>query len=381
MDIITAATIESLVRHDAERCVSVYMPTHRFGRETAQGPIRLANLLDRAGDELVAAGMRSPDADELLGRGRLLTERDMFWQHQEQGLAMFIAPERTWLFRLPVAFTELVVVTDAFHVKPLWPVVSGDDIFYLLALSRNRVRLLWADRFRVGEVDIPEIVPTSLAAALWFDDPERQLQHHSATRVGRGRVAVTFHGHGVPEEKGGEKLATFLHSVDGALRDLLDPDTPLILAGVAEISAVFRNLSGHPTIVKETIYGNPDELTAEELHEKATALMRPLLEETRRSDAAGFLAAGDLALTAVPDVVSAALMGRVAVLFLPIGIQTWGRVESNGLSIDVHDHRVPGDRDLLDLAGAQAWTAGGRVHAVVPGDVPGQGTVAARLRY
>ncbi len=381
VDIVTAATMESLVHYDAEPCVSVYMPTHRFGRETAQGPIRLATLLDRARDELVAAGMRTPDVDELLDRGRLRTERDGFWQHQEQGLVMFMAPQRTWMFRLPVTFTELVVVANAFHVKPLWPVVSGDDLFYLLALSRNRVRLLWADRFRVGTVDLPEDVPTSLAEALWFDDPEKQLQHHAAARVGQGRVVATFHGHGVPDEKGEAKLATFLRAVDGALRDLLDPDTPLILAGVEEINAVFRNLSGHPMIVKETIRGNPDELTAHELHEKAADLMRPLLEETRQSDAAGFLAAGDLAVTTVPAAVSAALTGRVAVLFLPVGIQTWGRVESNGLRIDVHDRRVPGDRDLLDLAGAQTWATGGRVHAVAPGDVPGEGTVAAHLRY
>jgi hypothetical protein len=381
VDIITTATMDSLVHHVADPCISVYMPTHRSGPEVAQGPIRLGNLLNLARDELIASGMRRPDADDLLDGALRLTASDAFWQHQEDGLAIFVAPARADALRLPASFSELVVVSDAFHIKPLWPLVSGEDLFYVLALSRNQIRLLWADRFRVGDVDLPADLPTSLAEALWFEDPEKQLQHHATARVGRGRVVASFHGHGVPEEKDQEKLATFLRAVDRALRDLVDAGTPLVLAGVEENTALFRNVSAHATILGEAIRGNPDGLSAAELHEDAVRIVRPILKSALQADIAQFLAAGDLAMTEVPDVVSAALAGRVASVFLPVGVQVWGRAEADGSNISVHESRLPGDRDLLDLAGVATWTTGGRVHAVPPGDVPAPGTVAATLRY
>jgi hypothetical protein len=380
MDVMTAATMESLVRQEDGPCVSAYLPTHRFGPETAQGPIVLKNLLQQARRELVATGLRGSMADDLLEGAVRLTGASEFWQHQDDGLAVFVAPGRTERFRLPVSVPELVVVADAFHVKPLWPVVSGDEVFYLLALSRNEVRLLRADRFRVGEVDLPETVPTSLAEALWFDDPEKQLQYHAAGRVGQGRPTALFHGHGSPDERDEAKLAAFLRAVDRGLRHLIDPAAPLVLAGVEEVVAVFRKVSDHQGVADDAIVGNPDEMKPDELHRRAVPIMADELRRTVEADAARFRGGGALALSEVPTVVSSALAGRVDTIFLPIGTQVWGQATEGG-EIVVHGDRGPGDRDLLDLAAVTTWSAGGQVRAVGPEDVPGDGPVAALLRY
>ncbi|NNL12787.1 MAG: hypothetical protein HKO82_03750, partial [Acidimicrobiia bacterium] len=47
----------------------------------------------------------------------------------------------------------------------------------------------------------------------------------------------------------------------------------------------------------------------------------------------------------------------------------------------IHDTPEAGDVDLLDAAAAQAWLRGGTVFAVAPDEVPGDGHLAAVLRY
>ncbi|MDX1689844.1 MAG: hypothetical protein R3290_02350 [Acidimicrobiia bacterium] len=381
MDIITAATMDTLTDREPEPAVSLYLPTHRFGPETRQGPIRLDNLLDRARGELVDLGMRGPDADDFLADARALESDDDFWQHQEDGLAVFVDGDATQTFRLPVDVDEFAMAADAFHLKPLWPLVSGDDLFHVLALSRGSIHLWWANRFQIGEIDLPSDIPTSLAEALWFDDPEKQLQYHGADRTGRGRVVATFHGHGVPEEKDDAKLDMFLRAVDGGLRHLLDADAPLVLAGVDDIVAQFRSVSDHRAIVDEHVGGNVEDDSADEIHADAVKLMQPRFDRVAGTDADAFLAAGDLAMAEPEAVAVAAARGRVETVFVPLGRHRWGRAAELVDEVVTRDEREPGDRDLFDVAATATWTHGGRVHAVDPEDVPGAGPLAATLRW
>lgn len=382
VDIITTATMNDLLGEGATPAVSVFLPTHRSGRETAQDPIRLKNLLDTARQDLEQSGIRPPEASALLEDAEVLIQEGTFWQYQEEGLAVFVNPAGTRTFRVPIEFPELVTVGDTFHTKPLWPVVTGgNEVFYLLALSRNLVRLLWVDRFRVGDIDLPDDIPRSLAEALWFEDPEKQLQHHGSGRTGQGRVTAAFHGHGVPEERGEARLEAFLRAVDQGVGHLIETQSPLVLAGVEEITGLYRKVSKHGNLLDDTIGGNPDLEEPRRLHEKALPVLEPLLRQTFEEDAAAFRGAGELATSDVGEATQAAHAGRVASLTVPVGIQVWGRIHADTHEVEIHDEWEPGDRDLLDAAASAAWLTGARIHAVAPDEIPGPGPLAAVLRY
>jgi hypothetical protein len=378
LDTITAATMRSLVDHRSNPSVSLYMPTHRAGQETQQDPIQLRNLLDRAQHELTEAGNRSPDARELLKPARRLIDESDFWRHQEDGLALFLSPERMETFRLPQSFGPFVNVATGFHVKPLWPIVGG-DLFYVLALSRNQIRLLWSDRYRIGNVALPPDTPKSLAEALWYDDSEKQLQHHVGMRTGRDRGVAVFHGHGSADQPDVAKLEKYLRAIDHGVRTLIDPESLLVIAGAVEIASRYRKVSGHPSVVEQIVAGNPEHSSADQLRRRAAGIVEPLMTKAVVADAEIFLAAGKRAVSTVEQTVAAALTGRVATLFIPIGVQAWGQVH-NG-AVTRHDERMAGDRDLLDLAGAATWSTGGAVYAREPDEIPGKGRVAATLRY
>lgn len=378
METITATTMKTLVDHASDSSVSVYMPTHRRGKEVQQDPILLRNLLDRAREELTETGTRSSVARDLLGPARELTDESGFWQHQEEGLALFLAPGQMETFRLPRSFEPFVNVASVFHVKPLWPIIGG-DLFYILALSRNEIRLWWSDRYLIGDVDLPADTPRSLAEALWFDDTEKQLQHHVASRSGRDRGVAVFHGHGGADESDVAKLEQYLRAVDRGVRTLIDPVSPLVIAGAVEIASRYRNLSRHPSVVHQIVEGNPEHSSPNDLRRRAVGIVEPLMAAEAQAAADTFLASGERALTSVEETVTAALAGRVDTLFIPIGVQVWGCIEDG--TVTMHEERLAGDRDLLDLAGAATWSARGTVYARQPDDIPGDGPVAARLRY
>ncbi len=375
---LDSANVRSLIAWDRPPCVSIYLPTERVGRATRQGPIRLRNLLTLAAERLVEAGWRGPEADALLADARGLIDDATFWGHQEHGMALFAAPGRSEVFRLPITVAEFVAVGETFHVKPLIRAVSEDRRFALLALSRNRVRLAAGTRTSIAEIPLPDDAPVSMEEALWFVDDEKQLQHHGADRTGRGEVTARFHGHGTPDEKGDERDRAFLRAVDGVVTRLIERDVPLVPAGVDELIARYRTVSAHPVLSEQAVSGNPDQLSLEDLHELAWPIVDQLVRDLRREDESRFGVAG---LEGLASVLPAALVGRIAVVFVAGDVALWGRTADCGRSIELADDPAPGDRDLLDLVAAAVWTRGGRVHVVPGAEIPGPDVIAAVPRY
>ena len=239
---------------------------------------------------------------------------------------MFLAPGWSRVFRLPEEFGELVVVADRFHVKPLLPLLTVGHRFYVLALSQNQVRLLEGNPHDVQEVELAD-VPQSLRDALRYDDLEKELGLHVAGRGGPGARAV-FHGHGAGGEVDKALLERFLRQVDDELREVLKTETaPLVLAGVDYEQAMFRQLSRYPHVLGEGIGGNPEQLRPAELHERARAIVEPVFARARQQAAQRYLEAagrGQGAVSAVPEVVRAAVQGQVDTLFVAVGEQRWG---------------------------------------------------------
>jgi hypothetical protein len=84
VDAIRRTDLQRLALGRPGPCVSVFLPTHRAGREVEQAPIRLKTLLRQATDALTF--------DRLLAPLRRLLDDRLFWQYQSDGLALFSRP-------------------------------------------------------------------------------------------------------------------------------------------------------------------------------------------------------------------------------------------------------------------------------------------------
>lgn len=381
IDLLTERDFRTIAETHGDHCVSAYLPTHRLGVETQQDPTRLKNLLATAISELEALGMKARTAEELLQPATELLGDADFWQHGDLGLAVLLGPDGMHVHRLPEAVPELVVVSDRFHIKPLLGSVTNGESFWILALAQNQVRLLRGTRSDASEVGLGEI-PESLAAALWYEDRERQLQYHTADRVGRGTMTATFHGHGAGKDTSDADLAQFLRAVDEGLDHVIDDSTaPIVLAGVDRVLTAFREVTRHRRVVDGEVTGNAEHMSPTELHEQAWPVVREQFESDRRAAEQAVLDAAKPVSRDVADTLLAAVEGRVESLFVPVGTQRWGTVRSDGTLGEEHSERQPGDRDLLDAAAVAALLAGGKVYDTGPEAVPGGGLVAAALRF
>ncbi|HEX6130326.1 MAG TPA: hypothetical protein VF044_01260 [Actinomycetota bacterium] len=378
-DLVRLEDVRGLVERREGPCVSVFMPMHRAAPERDQDPIRLKNLLTRADALLQAAGMRPPEARELLEPARGLLSDPLSWRNGNDGLAVFLDRHGARTLGVGLELPELVVVGERYHVKPLLPLFTADGTFRVLALSRGDVRLFEASRQRIRPIDLGR-APTSREEALRYDDLEKQHLLHVA-----GRGAPLFHGHGIGDEVERTLDERFLRMVDdGVLAALPDRSPPLVLAGVEEIAAVYREVTRYPNVLRATVPGNPDPLRPAELHARAWAIVEPELARAREEAAARFRAGaarGELATDDLGAAVAAADAGRVDTLFVASGVERWGRLDRGTGAVVVHDDQEPGDDDLLDLAAVRTLLTSGTVYAVPSDEVPGGTDVAATFRY
>lgn len=382
-DLLRGTDVRELIEHGGSPAVSIFLPTHRTRSDREQDPIRLRNLVDQAESRLVDDGARPADVRSLLAPARELLDSALFWSYQSDGLAVFLAPGWSRVFRLPLSFPELVVVGDRFHVKPLLDLLTYDHRFFVLALSQNEVRLLEGSRLNVQQVDLGN-VPTTLAEVLKYDDLERETNLHVSSRGGAGARAI-FHGHGASGENDRVLLERWVRAVDDGLQQVLaGQDAPLVLAGVGYERALFRAGSRYRRVLSDGIDGNPEQLSPEDLHDRAWNVVEPFVVEARQAAAERFreaLGKGAGAASDIENVVARALSGRVEALFVPVGEQIWGTVDPQTNEVAVHKGRQVGDEDLLDRAAVATMFSGGTVYTVPREAVPGPGPAAAILRY
>lgn len=379
MNLFTIDELTTLTTASNSTCISIYAPMERLGIETQQNPIRLKNLVRQAEEKLLAMGLSGQDAKELMQPIHELDTYD-FWQHQSDGLAIFLSPNQLRYYCLPIAFPELTVVGDRFHLKPLLQLMSGDGMFSVLALSQNQVRLFQGTRYHLDEVELTD-VPTNIAAALQYDDPEKSLQAHTGSSQGKSGI---FHGQGAGNEDHKNDLLSYFRQVDSGLESFLkNQQAPLIFAGVDYLLPIYHEANTYSHLLPNGISGNPETLTLEELHTQAWQIAQPYFDLAKGSTISHYeeLKGSDKTANTIEKVVTAAYSQRVETLFVPIDKNVWGVFNPVGNSIQIHPQQETGDEDLLDLAALHTLTNGGTVYAVEQGDVPEHKAIAAILRY
>lgn len=385
MDILNPTDLKSLISQQGKWSVSLYMPTHRAGNEQQQDPIRLKNLLAEAETKLLANGLRRPEVQKMMRPAEELLWNAGFWQHQSDGLAIFLSSGFHVIYRLPVEFEELLIISNSFHIKPLIPCLSRGITFYVLAISLNNVRLFQANADTMSEVDLN--FPTNINEALWADDPEKHLNFRSGTVSilgDRGDTGI-FHGHDVDEEHK-TNILRFFQSVNEGLNTLLeDKRVPMVLAGVEYLLSIYREASTYQNILRDTVLGNPDRENLTELHEQAWKIVRPIFEESQKKAFEKYQQLSGqengLATSDLPTAVKAARFGQVETLFVPLGVQRWGRYDDENNKVILESKPGPQTEDLLDFAAAETILNSGQVFAVPREQLPGEGELAAILRY
>ena len=385
MDLLTKSDVEQLAeRGRAGLHVSLFIPTHAVGEGTRTDPIRWKNLLSKVEAVLGERGMRPPEIAELLAPAHELRDDLAAWRSMSDGLAMYLRPGWHRMFRVHVGVPELATIGDRFVVGPLLRIVTGDSHFLLLALSQRRVRLLEGSLQRVEELEMAD-VPTSLRDVVEPSEGRSDTMAFTLSTIrGRGGAAV-FYGHGAADDdhKLDEARRFFRQVADGLADYLTGQRLPMLLVGLDENLALYRDVNAYPHVLDDAVRRNPDELSAEELHAAAWPLVEKTLSQERAAAVARFdgLHGTGRATNDAAKIEEAAEYGRVDTLFLAAEPWLWEQPAEGApvVQLDVDAGLVQGE--LLDRTAVNTLSNSGRVYAVPAEEVPGGGDVAAIFRY
>jgi hypothetical protein len=365
--------LDILLKHESKPCISIYIPTRRGGKESLQNQVRFKNTMEKI--KPITAGIDLEPAMALLENGNAA-----FWQYQKDGFALFMSPELMRGYRLSMDTPEVVVAADQFHLKPVLPLVVYDAGFFILALSQNECRLYQCTMQHCDEIR-PKNLPDSLSQALKFDLQEKQLQFHTASQTSQapGRKATVFHGQGVADDEDKDRILRYFQAINKALTAFLGPRTELlILAGVEYLHALYRSANTYPHLINQGITGNPENLTAQDLHEAARKIVSP---HTRKDMEHAVKAYQDLKGTGktandLAHILHQAPTGQVKHMMVARDVDQWGQFSRNDEPV-FHSVNQAQDQDLLNVAACHGLRNGASVFPLPLKEMPDDSPVAA----
>lgn len=355
----------NLVRSDA--CISIYLRTTPLTQEIRDSQITLGNLVKKAIGQLEAAGLEKRRIWPLQEQLDSLLGDDEFWEHQAHSLAILATPDLTRAYRLANKLTDMVEVSDRFHLKPLLRAITFPHAAHVLAISENAVRLVevYSD-LPATEIRVPNM-PKDAASA---------VGKSSINDSGSGRRLEGLQGQKV-------RLGQYVRKIDAALRPvLIHSDTPVVLAATLPVESLFRSLSALP-LLPQTIEGSPDRLTDAEL---ATAA-RPVLDIHNKSQIEGFhrlfeqRAGQNRVTTDISDAARAATFGGVESLLIDMDSIINGFVDDETGAVTFASEGDAASYGVVDEIAGRALRSGARVLAVRKADIPAEKELAAILRY
>jgi len=378
MDLITKNDIRDILDKNKDISISIFLPTERSGQEAMQGKIRLKNLLKETENSLENQGLSENTIEELLAPAYELVEDTTFWQHQKDGLAVFITDETFKYFKVPVKFNEISIVSNQFYIVPLLSQFTGDGVFYLLSLNQNNIKLYQCSQYTIAEIELKD-TPKSLSEALKYDVFEKQMSGHSGSSSGSNTIL-----HGIETEDRKNQVYRFFQMVnDGVLKSIDNRDAPLVLAGVKNILAIYKKANKHPNLMEEGVEGNPEDLRMDVLHKKAWDIVDSYFDKSYENVIENYekFKNTDKTTNKIDNIAPATFNGRVENLILASDFQQWGQYNNKTNKVELNKRSTKENIELLNFSAVNTFLTNGDVYVVPAEKIPTNKPYIATLRY
>jgi Bacterial archaeo-eukaryotic release factor family 11 len=366
-DVPTHAQLGRLLAAREPSSVSIYLPTSPTSRGEAER-IELKNLAGEASTQLARGGAPNDHVAAIDEELADLVDDDEFWRYQARSLALFATPTTLTTFRLANNLTGLVEVSDRFHLKPLLRALTFPHTAFVLALAQSSARLLEiTPDLEPVEVEVPDL-PTDVASGVG--------KPSIRGRAPSGRIQ------GSEGQK--TRMRQYARQIDQALRPLLNGlELPLILAAAEPIDSIYRSVNTFPNLVATSVPGNPEAVSDAELAQSARRLLDDLYADELRTihDLYALRASQRRASGDIADVARAATFGLVDTVLVDIDEVVPGLIDEETGAVTIDDTGNAVNYGLVDEIARRVWLNGGRVLAVRRDEIPGEGSVAAILRY
>lgn len=379
----------SLAQQDAPRSTTIVFPTEeKDPQSTKKAQIRLKNHMKSLKGKLETAGLDEEQVVKYMEPLESLLDDEAFWRNKGESIVIFMNDSEFNAFKLGHKNKENFFFNHHFFLQPLLKAIKDQRKYNVLTLSAKKVRLFECDKYEINQVELPEDFPTTLTDRVGEDFEEKVLQFRSGQTEGN---KSQYHGHGAGSDKEHkEELLKYLKSVDNHLCNVVkDTTTPLILAGVDYVTAMFKDCSNYQNIHSSSISGNQQARSAEEIFSDVQQILleeeilerQEMIEKFKEKQAYG------QASSNIEEVVKRSVEGKTQTLFVEEGVKVWGvynpeKHEVLTLNEEERSEEMENVIDLVNKAIAETVSKHGVVKVYTPEEMPVEdASVVAQLRY
>lgn len=373
MRTITPNQFRELADFSAGLCVSLYLPTQPVAQESLDHSdrLRLKNQMKEVARQIAGKGFSERHVQELLDPLQRLTDDSRFWRQPSKSLAVFLAADYLQYFYLPIAVEPLTYVAYEFYLKPLLPVLSGYQTYFLLSLNLQQVELFRGDRYNFEKVNTEVPIPQNIEEVVGSDFKPKFHSVYGG-KVG-GHPHFGYYGQGEWKEDEKQEILQFFREVHDAIDPVLkSTNIPLLLAGLDHLIALYRQVGNTPQLMEEALRLNPKDKNREELHGQSWQIMTPFFdrEKLKLKERIQQFRDTERASTEIQEVIPAALGGRIEALFLDKATEIWGVYYPKNAKTTVQAEQQTDNTSLTNLAAVQVYLKGGSVFLIDQAEMP-----------
>ncbi|SNR69599.1 hypothetical protein SAMN06265371_10916 [Lutibacter agarilyticus] len=377
-------TFETLAANHALHCVSIYVPMHKKGKEQNEHLAQevLKKCIKDVHKTLQKYQLSDPEIIAYLKPIEALITDIELWRNPSEGLAIFLNKKGLNYYTLPIPFIAKTQVASSFYLTPLLPLFQEEEIYYLLELSQDYVKLYEASAFGLTNLHIKSLAPDTLEKAVGFDFKQKMLQFRS----GQDAFSTgSFHGHGEGKDDDQKEILNFLNIIDKAVNQAItNKKAPLIIASTNNVFNTYKQVNTYPNLYAKNCKGDPEFKNKTDLHEASLKLIKPYFEATKKQQLTQFQELYHTPKTSyqINEIIPAALSGKIDTLFVEKNSDEFGlyNIENGKLLLDTKKEIQ--NSSLTNLAAVQTFLNKGNVFMLDPEEMPVKGRpLNAIFRY
>ncbi|MBL0741034.1 baeRF3 domain-containing protein [Chryseolinea lacunae] len=238
--------IDDLLAEKDTPCVSIVISTPRFTNPRTSNAVVVSKALQKARLLLTHSAWPRDKINRLEIRLDVVASK-IDTIGLQKGLAIFISPAVFKIYLLPFSVKEKIMLGKSFELQEMIYYAQFLEPYYLLALSKKKIRLLKGSGQELQEVENADF-PKHYQEEFEYE--------HPSIGTSFGNTLKAFEKD--KSELQSIRLEAFVRKSDAALGKYLKKDTPLFIAGVSEEVSSFENLSHHKQQLTGVIKGNYD---------------------------------------------------------------------------------------------------------------------------
>jgi hypothetical protein len=370
MRYISVDELRSLIGR-SEPCVSVYAPLtgdREKDHNTLQDLLNQATERARAAFPMVSLHFREISASEVL--------KNVDHEGQWSGIVVFKSLLDERFHPIEVSTTPLVVVSDSFHLRPLFSKLQTSLGYIAIRLERDRVQMFRGNNDEVSLVR--QFLQGKRSPNLLKDD--RFKEPLSAG----GERRYTNAARRMAQMQLDRTTLRFYREADKDIRrSMVRDEIPVILVGEDRLISLYKSVNRHRSALIGSVTTSDGTVpSAEEIQKRALELLEDIHRRQALFGAVEFryTRGKGRAIDNLSRIAEAAAQGQIKSLLIRAGTNIWGRVfrTSGRVQLDTLGANPMAD-DVLDDIGEMVLKHKGQVFVLKSNEMPTAEPAAAVL--